>query len=65
MRGPLSLAIGFALTGSAAFAAPATVATPESVVEFTVNGQEQVATLVVRRDAGGAARRRWHAAAAG
>ncbi len=54
MRGPLSLAIGLALTGSPAFAAASVApAAPESVVEFTVNGQEQATTLVVRRDADG------------
>ena len=58
MRGRLSLAIGLALAcGPPAAKATATAAAAtdaaESVVEFTINGQLQPATLVVRQDTDG------------
>ena len=57
MRGRLSLAIGLALACAQPTTATTTAAAAtdagESVVEFTINGQLQPATLVVRQDADG------------
>lgn len=54
MRAALSLAISLALATPLAHAADSPDAFLESVVEFTVNGQPAITTLVVRRDADGA-----------
>lgn len=53
MRGRLSLAIGLALACGRLAATTAVADATESVVEFTINGQDEPATLVVRRDADG------------
>lgn len=53
MRAALSLAISLALTTPLVHAADGPDAFLESVVEFTVNGQPAITTLVVRRDADG------------
>lgn len=49
----LSLAISLALASPLVHAAEGPDAFTESVVEFTVNGQQAITTLVVRRDADG------------
>jgi outer membrane usher protein len=53
MRAALSLAISLALAAPFAAAGVGPDAFTESVVEFTVNGQPGLTTLVVRRDADG------------
>lgn len=55
MRASLVLAINLALMGghAARAAAESPAEAPESIVEFTINGQPQTATLVVRRDRDG------------
>lgn len=53
MRAALSLAISLALAAPFAAVAAGPDAFTESVVEFTVNGQPGLTTLVVRRDADG------------
>ncbi len=53
MRAALSLAISLALATPLVHAADGPDAFLESVVEFTVNGQPAITTLVVRRDADG------------
>lgn len=53
MRATLSLAISLALAATPVHAAEGPDALLESVVEFTVNGQPAITTLVVRRDADG------------
>jgi outer membrane usher protein len=53
MRAALSLAIALALAAPLVDAADGAAAFSESVVEFTVNGQPAITTLVVRRDADG------------
>ena len=53
MRAALSLAIALALAAPLVPAAEGPDAFTESVVEFTVNGQPAITTLVVRRDADG------------
>ena len=53
MRAALSLAISLALAAPLVHAADGPDAFVESVIEFTVNGQPAITTLVVRRDADG------------
>ncbi len=53
MRAALSLAISLALASPLVHAAEGPDTFTESVVEFTVNGQQAATTLVVRRDADG------------
>jgi len=53
MRAALSLAISLALAAPLVHSTDGPDAFTESVVEFTVNGQPAITTLVVRRDADG------------
>ena len=53
MRAALSLAVALAIAAPLVHAADGPDAFTESVVEFTVNGQQAITTLVVRRDADG------------